>query len=92
MSMHPCSTASSLQLMPNSQPAEYMQIDDSYSPSVHRINQAIRQRAVHPSDPIAPPAEVLMKWSLPPQELVSASASQLQKLVGAAEVKKGKAE
>jgi ATP-dependent DNA helicase 2 subunit 2 len=40
------------------EPTEYMLIDETYSPMVHRINQAIRQRAVHPSDAISPPSEM----------------------------------
>jgi ATP-dependent DNA helicase 2 subunit 2 len=39
-------------------PAEYMTIDEMFSPIIHRINQAIRQRAMYPDDPISPPAEM----------------------------------
>lgn len=39
-------------------PAEYMPIDETYSPMVHRVNQAVRHRAVHPGDPVGPPADV----------------------------------
>jgi len=70
------------------EPTEYMQIEETYSPMVHRVNQAIRQRAVHPSDGINPPSEILMKWSHPPTEVVSKSAPQLDKLMAAADVKK----
>lgn len=72
-----------------STPTEYMPIEDTYSPLVHRLNQAIRRRGVQPDEPVTPPADILTKYSVPPPELVSESASQLQKLVEAADVKKG---
>jgi ATP-dependent DNA helicase 2 subunit 2 len=40
------------------EPMEYMPIEETYSPMIHRVNQAIRQRAVHPSDAINPPSEM----------------------------------
>ena len=67
-----------------------MPIEDTYSPVVHRINQAIRRRGVQPNEAVPPPADILTKYSAPPPKLVSESASQLQKLVEAADVKKGK--
>ncbi|KAF4629482.1 hypothetical protein G7Y89_g8662 [Cudoniella acicularis] len=70
------------------QPTEYMKIDETYSPVVHRINQAIRNRAVYPTEPVDPPPDILMKWSNPPPELVKSSASKLEKLVEAASVKR----
>jgi ATP-dependent DNA helicase 2 subunit 2 len=73
-----------------SKPTEYMPIDDTYSPLIHRINQAIRRRGVQPNEAVTPPAEILTKYSNPPSELVSESARQLEKLVEAADVKKGK--
>jgi ATP-dependent DNA helicase 2 subunit 2 len=76
-------------LMRLRQPAEYMSIEDTYAPMVHRINQAIRHRAVRPTEPIPPPADILVKYSLPPSELVSDSAQELSNLVRAADVKKG---
>ncbi|TAQ85878.1 hypothetical protein B7494_g5778 [Chlorociboria aeruginascens] len=69
------------------QPAEYMTIDDTYSPLLHRIDQAIRKRAAKPDDPIEPPADILLKWSNPPSELISKSTLQLEKLITVADVK-----
>lgn len=43
-------------------PAEYMPIEETYSPALHRINQAIRKRAIYPDGEISEPAEVLVKW------------------------------
>ncbi|KFY63939.1 hypothetical protein V496_03567 [Pseudogymnoascus sp. VKM F-4515 (FW-2607)] len=69
-------------------PVEYMAIEDTYSPVLHRINQAIRRRAVQPDEPVQPPPEVLMKYSKPPADLVKASATELEALIKAADVKK----
>jgi ATP-dependent DNA helicase 2 subunit 2 len=44
-----------------SQPTEYMQIEETFAPAVHRITQAIRHRAVY-DGPVEPTAEVLTKW------------------------------
>lgn len=64
-------------------------MEDTYSPAVHRINQAIRKRAIHSDAPVDPPAEILVKWSHPPEELVLGTASELKALIDAASVKKG---
>lgn len=74
----------------DSEPTEYMAIEDTYSPIIHRINQGIRRRAVQPSEPVAPPADILVKFSNPPSELVSQSVTRLKTLINAADVKKGK--
>jgi hypothetical protein len=66
-----------------------MPIEDTYSPILHRINQAIKRRAVRPDEPVQPPAEILIKYSYPPEELVKNSETQLSKLVAAANIKKG---
>ena len=66
-----------------------MSIEDTYSPILHRINQAIKRRAVRPGEPIPPPAEILIKYSQPPEELVKKSEENLSKLVAAANIKKG---
>ena len=71
-------------------PAEYMQMADTYSPVLHRIDQAVRWRAVHPTEPVPPPYEILTRYSHPPKELAAASKRQLEKLIAAADVKKGK--
>jgi ATP-dependent DNA helicase 2 subunit 2 len=70
------------------QPAEYAKMDDTYSPLVHRIQQALRWRAVHPSEPIPQPYDILMKYMNPPDELVKKSKSTLDMVVKAGEVKK----
>jgi ATP-dependent DNA helicase 2 subunit 2 len=70
-------------------PAEYVQPDDAYSPVLHRINQVVGWRAVHPHGVIPPPAEILTRFSHPPKKLVTNSKAELDSLIAAADVKKG---
>lgn len=67
-----------------------MQMVDTFSPIVHRLDQVVRWRAVHPNEPVPPPYEILTRFSSPPEELVAQSKRQLRKLIDIAEVKKGK--
>ena len=67
-----------------------MQPDDTYSPVLHRINQAVRWRAVHPRDNVPPPAEILMRFSNPPEKLIADNKAKLDSLIAAADVKLGK--
>ena len=74
----------------DSNPTEYMPMSDTYSPVLHRIDQAVRWRAVRPTEPIPPPSEILTRYSRPPEELLSKSKHCLEKLTVAANVKKGR--
>ncbi|EEH48879.2 uncharacterized protein PADG_04958 [Paracoccidioides brasiliensis Pb18] len=67
---------------------ESLSIENSFSPLLHRIDQAIRWRAVHPSDPLPPVPEVLQRLSRQPEELQAQSKKELNKLVEASDVKK----
>ncbi|KAF2834504.1 putative Ku family DNA helicase [Patellaria atrata CBS 101060] len=69
-------------------PVEYAALEDTYSPVLHRINQAIRWRAVHPAEDIPPPGEILTKYSGPPTELIEDAQSVISTLLKAADVKK----
>ncbi|KAI4087583.1 MAG: hypothetical protein LQ339_008871 [Xanthoria mediterranea] len=69
-------------------PSEYMPMTDTFSPVLHRIDQAVRWRAVHPTEPVPPPHEILVRYSNPPEELVNRSKKRLEKLMAAADVKK----
>ena len=69
--------------------AEYMPMAETYSPVLHRLDQAVRWRAVHPNEPIPPPYEILTRYSKPPDELIARSEHQLETLIKAADVKKG---
>ncbi|RDA92872.1 hypothetical protein CP533_2892 [Ophiocordyceps camponoti-saundersi (nom. inval.)] len=68
--------------------AEYATIDETFNPSIHRINHAVRIRAVHPerSLPQVPPA--LLRYSAPPEDLVERVHSRIKALIEVAEVKK----
>lgn len=70
-------------------PSEYMPMTETFSPVLHRIDQAVRWRAVHPTEPVPPPYEILTRYSTPPDDLVSQSKKRLEKLMAAADVKKG---
>ena len=69
-------------------PTEYMNMTDTYSPVLHRIDQAVRWRAVHPTEPVPPPYEILTRYSNPPEELVAGAKKNLERLIAAADVKK----
>lgn len=66
-----------------------MPMTETYSPILHRIDQAVRWRAVHPTEPVPPPYEILTRYSKPPEELVAKSKRRLAKVIEAADVKKG---
>ena len=66
-----------------------MAMKDTYSPLLHRVDQGIRWRATHPTEPVPPPYEILTRFSKPPVDLVKSSEEQLKRLIGAADVKKG---
>ncbi|OJJ51346.1 hypothetical protein ASPZODRAFT_127412 [Penicilliopsis zonata CBS 506.65] len=72
----------------NGEPVETLPIDDSYSALVHRLDSAIRYRAVHPQGPVPPPSDILTRFSLPPENLVKKGEKYLENLIAAAEVKK----
>lgn len=69
-------------------PAEYMPMEDTFSPLYHRIEQAKRWRAVHPKDPIQPVSEILLKYSTQPEPLQMSSKAALERLIKVADVKK----
>lgn len=75
--------------MTGSEPAEYAPIDDSYNPSIHRVNNAVKSRAVYPDAPVGTIPEILMRFSSPPQDLIEKVQSRIDPLIEAAEVKKG---
>ena len=71
------------------EPTEYAPVEDTYSPIIHRINQVIKHRAIHPNDPLPPPYDILLKYSHPADEVVGKSRKHLEKLIKACDVKKG---
>jgi ATP-dependent DNA helicase 2 subunit 2 len=67
---------------------QYAPIEETYSPVLHRVNQVLRYRAVHPTNNVPPPYDILVKYSQPPEEIVQASKAALNATMKAAEVKK----
>lgn len=76
-------------LITDSNPTEYAAFEDTFSPVLHRIDQAVRWRAVHPSEPIPPVDEILTRYSKPPEGLIQQARPQLEKLIATADIKKG---
>ncbi|KAI9806269.1 MAG: hypothetical protein M1825_006384 [Sarcosagium campestre] len=68
--------------------AEFLLIEDSYSPLLHRIDQAVRLRAVHPTENLPAAYEILTSHARPPAELVQKSQGRFEALKEAAAVKK----
>ncbi|KAL4923664.1 ATP-dependent DNA helicase 2 subunit KU80 [Aspergillus undulatus] len=63
-------------------------IEDSFSPVLHRVNAAIRSRAINPKDPIPPPAKILTQFSQPSEHLLQNAEGPLKQLIEVADVKK----
>ncbi|TLS29769.1 hypothetical protein PpBr36_00453 [Pyricularia pennisetigena] len=70
------------------EPQEYAPIEDTYSPIIHRVNQAIRFRVVYPDKPLDLDSEVLTRYSVPPRKVTSQAKDQINKLIKVADVKK----
>ncbi|KAG8625006.1 hypothetical protein KVT40_006757 [Elsinoe batatas] len=67
---------------------EYASIENSFAPMVHRINQVIRHRAIHPTSPLPPIPPILTQFSVPPAALLSAAQPALSHLITTADVKR----
>ncbi|KAG5297257.1 Ku family DNA helicase [Histoplasma ohiense] len=67
---------------------ESLLIENSFSPLLHRIDHAIRWRAVHPSEPFPPVPEILQKLSRQPEDLQAQSENTLANLIATSDVKK----
>ncbi|KAJ5616072.1 hypothetical protein N7537_001186 [Penicillium hordei] len=70
------------------EPTDDLPIDESFSPLLHRIESAVRYRAVHPNEPVLDPSERLTEFAHPSEEMVKNSKSHLEKLMSTADVKK----
>jgi ATP-dependent DNA helicase 2 subunit 2 len=68
-----------------------MPMDETYSPVLHRVNQVIKWRAIHPNAELPPTPSILTKYSNPPEELLQKAKSSLEKVISAGDVKKGEA-
>ncbi|KAI1154227.1 Ku70/Ku80 N-terminal alpha/beta domain-containing protein [Nemania diffusa] len=67
---------------------EYAPVDDLFSPPLHRINQVVRYRATYPNQPIPPTPAILLKYAIPPEDLVAKVRSDLEDLIDKASVKR----
>ncbi|CAK7218662.1 ATP-dependent DNA helicase yku80 [Sporothrix bragantina] len=71
------------------QPADYVDLEDNFSPIIYRINKAISFRATHPTEPyVQQDSEYTTRFNHPPGELVENASSQIAALIRAANVKK----
>ena len=67
---------------------ELLPMDDTFSPVLHTIDGAIRNRAVHPDKPLPPKPELFATYARQPEHLQEASRPALERLINASEVKK----
>ncbi|KAM5447592.1 ATP-dependent DNA helicase yku80 [Microsporum audouinii] len=67
---------------------ESFALEDCYSPLLHRIDQAIRWRAIHPTKPLPPVPEILQKLSRQPEALREQSRPALEQLIKVSDIKK----
>ncbi|KAM3438406.1 hypothetical protein NHJ13734_004178 [Beauveria thailandica] len=72
----------------NGEPAEFAPFDETYNPVIHRINNAVKQRAVHPDQPIDDIPSILLRYANPPQDLIDRVQDRIEDLIKEADVKK----
>lgn len=78
-----------LKLTFRSEPAEYAPIDETFNPAIHRINHAVKSRAIHPESSVPSVPALLLRFAAPPEDLIGKVQGRIDSLVQAAEVKKG---
>jgi ATP-dependent DNA helicase 2 subunit 2 len=67
---------------------ETFEIDDTFSPTLHTVESAIKYRALYPSEPLAPRPALFSSYAQQPADLQEAAQPALQRLIRAADVKK----
>ncbi|QUC19766.1 uncharacterized protein UV8b_04007 [Ustilaginoidea virens] len=72
----------------NGDPAEYAPIDELFNPAIHRINFAVKTRAVHPDKPIPETPAALLRFASPPEDLTEKVQLKVDRLIELADVKK----
>ncbi|KAK0389105.1 hypothetical protein NLU13_2680 [Sarocladium strictum] len=70
------------------EPAEYASIDDTFNPAIHRINHAVKTRAIHPDGQVPSIPPLLLRFAAPPEDLIGKVQGRIDSLIQAAEVKK----
>lgn len=70
---------------------EYARVDEVFHPPLHRVNQVVRHRAIYGGDDIPPIPPNLLKYSHPPEDLITNKKTEavLADLIETADVKKG---
>ena len=70
---------------------EYARVEEVFYPPLHRVNQVVRHRAIYGGDEIPPIPPVLLKYSHPPEDLLTDKKTEavLSDLIETADVKKG---
>ncbi|QPH01427.1 hypothetical protein C2857_005627 [Epichloe festucae Fl1] len=79
---------STYQLDDDGNPTEYAPIDETFSPTIHRVNNAVKNRAAHPDKPVPGTPASLLKYASPPEDLIEKVRPRINTLIGLAEVKK----
>ncbi|EKG17347.1 Ku70/Ku80 arm [Macrophomina phaseolina MS6] len=69
-------------------PTEFAAIEEAYSPVLHRVQQAIRWRAVHPTEEIPPPPGILTRYMKPQEHLLKQAKPSLDAIIAAGDVKR----
>ncbi|KAF5229383.1 hypothetical protein FAUST_10453 [Fusarium austroamericanum] len=69
-------------------PSEYVPIDETFNPTVHRVNHAVKARAVYPENPVPDTPSILLRFAQPTQDLIEKVQSKTDALIQAADVKK----
>ncbi|KAF4445261.1 ATP-dependent DNA helicase 2 subunit 2 [Fusarium acutatum] len=69
-------------------PDEYASIDETFNPTVHRVNHAVKSRALHPDRPVPDVPSILLRFSHPTEDLIETVQRKVDALVEAADVKK----
>lgn len=69
-------------------PAEFAPPDETFNPSIHRINNAVKHRAVHPDQSVPDIPSVLLRFASPPEDLVQRVQSRIDTLIQTAKIEK----
>ncbi|CAH0049125.1 unnamed protein product [Clonostachys solani] len=69
------------------EPSEYAPIEETYNPSIHRINHAVKNRAIHPDGSLPPVPPILLQFSSPPEDLLAKNKDAIEALIEASDAK-----
>ncbi|KAF2433192.1 SPOC domain-like protein [Tothia fuscella] len=69
-------------------PTEYARMEEAFSPKLHRINQALKFRAVNETDEVPPPWESIIRYSNPPTKLLEQAQAAIDDVIRTSDIKK----